>query len=107
VYRVARRVGFESTQYARISNVSSTYENCNVHIDTEYPNDLILPIRLAGQEACAAHSIEASLAAALGEAARVGQWHIVAQLAKELEARRSVAPAYRSVLLPPKKGTFQ
>jgi hypothetical protein len=78
-----------------------------MHIDTEYPNDLILPIRLAGQEACAVHSIEASLAAALGEAARGRQWDIVAQLARELEARRSVAPTHRPLLLTHKKGTFQ
>jgi len=33
-------------------------------------------------------SLEDSLAAAVGEAARAGRWDVVAQLARELEARR-------------------
>jgi hypothetical protein len=40
------------------------------------------------QSACIPHTIESALATALIDAAKAGRWDIVAQLAKELEARR-------------------
>jgi len=44
-----------------------------------------------------ASSVEQALAGALARAAAAGRWDIVAQLARELEARRLVAAGVRSL----------
>jgi hypothetical protein len=81
-------VGIESIQSPCIHVVSGTYEEARGEIGglcTRNAKPVDQPL---AQDTCNVHTVESALAMALTDAAKAGQWVIVAQLAKELEARR-------------------
>lgn len=72
--------------------ISSCCNESETRLDTAVQTELAeahAVSRVAQPEAPAGADVEASLARALDAAAKAGEWGIVAQLAKELEARRT------------------
>jgi hypothetical protein len=53
-----------------------------------HPCREVRSVKPLAQSGCTVHAVEGALAFALSEAAKAGEWAIVAQIAKELEARR-------------------
>jgi hypothetical protein len=84
-HSLAERVGFEGTKSPRIDGVSGGYESAHRAIGgVSVRNAEGLDQGLDQRD-----EVERALAFAIVEATKAGQWAIVAQLAKELEARRS------------------
>lgn len=82
-------MGFEGTKSSRIDGVSGGYGDARGEIGAlSVRNGEALDQGLA-QDACSMHTVEEALAFAIVEATKAKQWALVAQLAKELEARRS------------------
>jgi hypothetical protein len=77
------RVGFESKQVYEITSYS-------VDSRTEGPSRVDVSARPLVATGPTQAEVEKLLAEALGKAADAGRWDIVAQLARELEARRRI-----------------
>jgi hypothetical protein len=80
--------GFESAVSPSIVHLSSTYENARSEISVVSTRNAESVAQPMAQSECGLQPIETALGQALLEASKAGQWAIVAQLAKELEARR-------------------
>jgi hypothetical protein len=81
-------VGIESIEPCPIDHLSHTYDPQGIPKEGQQAPKAPAVAQPVAQSECIPHPIEAALAAALIEASKVGQWAIVAQLAKELEGRR-------------------
>jgi hypothetical protein len=92
---VVARVGFESSNIAELQDIHDTFastEHTRVDVSTRTPVDVGPSSEHPGMmRAGAPSTVEDALALALSRAAEAGRWDVVAQLAKELEARRNAA----------------
>jgi hypothetical protein len=80
--------GFESALSPCIDHLSRTYDPQDAPKEGQQAPKAPAVAQPVAQTECSVHDVEGALSFALIEASKAGQWAIVAQLARELEARR-------------------
>jgi hypothetical protein len=95
--KLAERAGFESAESVELTAIcvdSRTDDPTRVDVSTREPV-LIGPTEM--QSSAGPLTVEDALAVALARASAACEWAVVAQLARELEARRLSAAGVRSL----------